>query len=116
MRMTLDEIDIKVGHGTAQVLSILGMLGGWGGTIATGIASISGALPKNAFTTALIGAGVLIGGVSNWMLTQARTKTLAAKADVYVAHLYHAAQEVEKQTGLDVPVVEQDVPPTLPRI
>lgn len=113
--MTLDEIDIKVGHGTSQVLGIMGIVGGWGGTIATGIASIAGALPKNAFTTALIGAGVLIGGVSHWMLTQARTKTLAGKVDAYVATLYAAGQEIEKQTGLDLPIVEPAVvaPPTL---
>lgn len=114
--MTQDQFDIKVGHGTAQVLSIMGMIGGYGGSIATAIAAIGTALPKTPFTMGLIGAGTIIGAVSNWMLTHARSKTIEAKAKLISDAIWRAGVEVESKTGIDIPVVEVPKPVAPPTI
>jgi hypothetical protein len=112
--MRLEDIQIQVGKGIGQTMSIVGMVAGWGTALSSAILTMSAVLPKNASTIAITGFGALIGSASNWLLVHARNTTIKAKADIFTASLYAAGQKIEEATGLDLPIVEQDPPPTIP--
>lgn len=112
--MKLEDVEVKVGVGVGQVMSIAGMIAGYGVTIAGAIGTFASVLPKNATTIAVLGFGSLLGTASNWLLVKARNHTIEQKVNYAVAALYHAGQAIEDATGLDLPVVEKDVaPPTI---